>query len=75
MLIDDSTPGPAPGRAPVEPNWRLWGWLAVALLLGVTAAQVTGVVAYVLLCATLAAVCKAATAGVPDGGGLRDYVQ
>ena len=75
MLIDDSTPEPAPGHAPVEPNWPLWGWLAVAVLLGLTAAQVTGVVAYLLLCGTLAAACKAATVGVPEGGGLRDYVQ
>ena len=75
MLIDDRSHEPEPGRAPVEPNWPMWGWLALALLLGTSASQVTGVVAYLLLCGTLAAVCKAVTEAVPQGDGLREWRQ
>ncbi len=76
MLIDDRTPpsGNA-GNAPVEPNWPLWRWLAIAALLGFAAAHAAGLIGYLLLCGVWAAACKAATEAVGYASGLSEWRQ
>jgi hypothetical protein len=77
MLIHDPPPPPPPseGRAVLEPNWILCLWLAVAALLWVGAAHTTGVVGFVLVCGTFAAICRAATEAVGYADGLREWRQ
>lgn len=76
MLIHEPPPPPPPERrAPLEPNWRLCLWLAVAAALWLGAAHSAGFLAFVLLCATLAAVCRAATEAIGYADGLRDWRQ
>jgi hypothetical protein len=76
MLIDDRAPPPDEGeRAPVEPNWRLWRWLAAAVVIAFAAAHATGLVGYVLLCGAFGAGCKAVAEAVDYAGGLREWRQ
>jgi hypothetical protein len=76
MLIHDCPPPPRDDeRAPIEPNWLLWRWVAVAAVIGFAAVHATGVVGYLLLCTAFAAACKAATEAVDYGGGLREWRQ
>ncbi|MEA2466591.1 MAG: hypothetical protein QOJ57_717 [Thermoleophilaceae bacterium] len=78
QLIDTRNPPPAPGsggRAPWEPNWRLWAWVALAIGAGVAAELTSGLVAYALICATLVFVCQAVCVLLPDTFGLREYRQ
>ena len=76
MLIHEERPRPrANERAPVEPDWRVWRWVALAVILGFSGANAGGLVGYLLVCATLAAVCKAATEAVPYSAGLREWRQ
>ena len=76
MLIHEPPPPPPPeGRSPLEPNWVLCLWLLVAAGAWFAAAHTTGLVSFVLLCVTLAAICKAATEGIDYAGGLREWRQ
>jgi len=74
VLIDDQVPSDA-GRQPVEPNWRLIGWLAAAAILVFAGIHATGFVAYLILCATVFAVCKAAVSVGSYEFGLREWRQ
>jgi hypothetical protein len=74
VLIDDRVP-PADERPAVEPNWRVIGWLAVAAVLVFAGVRTTGVVAYVIICATVYAVCKAALSVGGYDYGLREWKQ
>ncbi|MEA2409815.1 MAG: hypothetical protein QOC77_376 [Thermoleophilaceae bacterium] len=77
LLIDTRRPPPDPPakRAPWEPNWRLLGWVALAIAAGLAADATTGVVAYVLAMATLGCACRALCVVLPSLDGLRDYRQ
>lgn len=76
LLIDTrgSRPGPA-ARTPWEPNWRLWGWVALTIAVGIAADSTTGGVAYVLALGMLACACRALCVVLPPLDGLRDYRQ
>ena len=74
MLIDtrDSQP---PERPAWEPNWRLWGWVALTIAAFVGANAVGGFGGYLLLCAGIACVCRALCVVTPSFDGLREYRQ
>lgn len=74
MLIDDRLP-PRVERRPIEPNWPALGWLGAAAVLGFADAHATGLVAYLILCATVYAVCRALITFVDYGLGLREWRQ
>ena len=71
MLIHEEEPGPRPW----QPNWRIWRWAAVALIVGYAATNATGAVATLLILVAFAAACKAVAEAVPYGGGLREHRQ
>jgi hypothetical protein len=82
MLLIDTRghrPEPEPARdserAPWEPNWRLWGWVALMIAAGVGANATAGVVAYVLVLAMVTCACRAACVVLPSLDGLREYRQ
>ena len=77
MLIDDRAP-PSPvegGPRPVEPNWRMWAWIAVTAVLAFAAFHATGFAGYLVLCGAVGSGCKAATAALDYGGGLTEWRQ
>jgi hypothetical protein len=76
MLIDDR-PGASSSdeRRPIEPNWRIWSWLVVAAVIGFAAGHADGIVGYLLVCATVYAVCRAIAAGLDYMGGLTEWRQ
>jgi hypothetical protein len=63
------------GRAPWEPNWRVWRWVAAAALLAYGSAQTTGAIAALLMIVAFAFVCQAAAEALPNGDGLREHHQ
>jgi hypothetical protein len=77
MLVDDRAPPPPleGRRTPVEPNWRMWAWIAVLAVLGFAALHAHGFVGYLVVCAAFAAGCKAAAAVVDYAGGLTEWRQ
>lgn len=74
MLIDDRVP-PDDERRAIEPNWRLIGWLVVAGVLVFAGIHTSGFVAYLILCATVYAVCRAAVSVGSYEFGLREWRQ
>jgi hypothetical protein len=74
MLIDTRTP-PRSERPAWEPNWRLWGWVALTIAAFVAADSTSGLVAYLLVCAGLGFVCRAIVVITPSLDGLREYRQ
>jgi hypothetical protein len=76
MLIDTRRPPPPdPGRAAWEPNWRLWAWVALAVVAAVGAHVAGGFPGYVLVCAAIGFACRAILVAFPYGGGLTEYRQ
>jgi hypothetical protein len=77
LLIDTRTPPPDPTeeRAAWEPNWRLWGWVALTIAAFVAAGVTSGIVAYVCVCAAIGFVCRAVCVITPTLDGLREYRQ
>ena len=77
LLIDTRNPPPDPisERPAWEPNWRLWGWVALTIVLGVAADSTAGLVAYVLVLAAFASACRAVLVVLPPLDGLREYRQ
>jgi hypothetical protein len=82
LLIDTrgGRPEPEPEargdeRVPWEPNWRLWGWVALTIAAGVAANATGGVISYALAITMLACACRAACVVLPSLDGLRDYRQ
>jgi hypothetical protein len=78
LLIDTRRPPPPPSqpeRPAWEPNWRLWGLVALAVAAAVGAQATAGVAAYVLVCAALVFGCRALAVALPYGAGLREYRQ
>jgi hypothetical protein len=77
MLIDTREPPPDPveQRPAWEPNWRLWGWVALMIAAAIVSASTAGVVAYALALVTLGSACRAVIAVMPPLDGLREYRQ
>jgi hypothetical protein len=63
------------GRAPWEPNWRVWRWIIAAGVVGYGSAHTHGALAALLVIAVFALVCQAAAEALPKGDGLREYRQ
>ena len=74
MLIDDRLP-PREERPAIEPNWRVAGWLAAAAVLIYAGVHTTGFVAYLIICATVYAVCRAILSIGSYDLGLREWRQ
>jgi hypothetical protein len=74
VLIDDRVPADDQ-RRPIEPNWRFVGWLALAAILVFAGIHTTGFIAYLILCATVYAVCQAAVSVGSYEFGLREWRQ
>jgi hypothetical protein len=74
MLIDTRIPD-EPERPAWEPNWRLWGWVALTIAALVGASAVSGVVSYALVCASFGCACRALCVALPSLDGLREYRQ
>ena len=69
-------PDPEPDERPAwEPEWRLWRWVAAALVLAAGASLTQGLVSLVLVLAVFVLGCKAALDALPNGDGLRDHRQ
>jgi hypothetical protein len=75
MLVHDRPPPPGNDRRPVEPNWRVWSWVVVAVVLVLAAAKTAGLTSTVLVCSAFVAVCRAAMEAIPYAGGLREWHQ
>ena len=75
MLIDTHDSSRRDSRPAWEPNWRLWGWVAVTIVLFVAADSAAGFVAYVLLLGAVGSACRAVSVILPPLDGLRDYRQ
>jgi hypothetical protein len=66
--------GPGP-RTPWEPNWRVWRWVAAAAVVAYAATRAEGVMEALLVLIVFALSCRAASAALPNGDGLRDWRQ
>jgi hypothetical protein len=77
LLIDTRNPPPEPvdERPAWEPNWRFWGWVALAIGTFVAADLASGVVSYLLVLAAFVFACRAVSVVLPPLDGLRDYRQ
>jgi hypothetical protein len=71
MLIHEEEPGPRPWR----PNWRIWRWVAVAVVVGYAATETAGGVGVLLILIAFYAACKAVAEAIPYGGGLHEHRQ
>jgi hypothetical protein len=65
----------AGGRRPWEPNWRMWRWIAGAVLAIYAATKADGGAQALLVLIAFALVCLAAEAALPRGDGLREWRQ
>ena len=75
MLIDDRVPPPEQDRQPIEPNWRVIGWLAAAGVLVFAGVHTSGFIAYLIICATVYAVSRALVSVSSYDFGLREWRQ
>ena len=66
---------PDDGRAPWEPNWRVWRWVGAAALLASGSAHTSGALSALLMLAVFTLVCQAAAEALPRGDGLREHRQ
>ena len=66
---------PDGGRAPWEPNWRVWRWVIAAVVVGYGTAHTRGALAALLTMVIFALVCQAAGEALPHGDGLREHRQ
>ena len=78
LLVETRQPRPPrgePERQPWEPNWRLWGWVALTIASFAAAKAAGGILSYLLVCAALVCVCRAICVVLPPLDGLRQYRQ
>jgi hypothetical protein len=75
--VKDREPDPPEdsGRTPWEPNWRLWRWLAAALVVGYGASRADGALEALLVFVVFGLCCRAALELLPDGDGMREWRQ
>jgi hypothetical protein len=66
---------PEDRRAPWEPNWRVWRWIAAAVVIAYGSAHTSGALAALLMMAVFVLVCQAAAEALPRGDGLREHRQ
>jgi hypothetical protein len=71
---EDPEPRPE-DRRPWEPNWRVWRWVAAAVVFAYGAARTDGAVEALLVFVVFGLVCRAAVEALPNGDGLREYRQ
>jgi hypothetical protein len=62
-------------RAPWEPNWRVWRWVAMAVVVTYGATRAQGMLEAVLVLVVFALCCRALLELFPDGDGLREWRQ
>jgi hypothetical protein len=62
-------------RTPWEPNWRVWRWVAVALVVAYGAGRANGALAYLLVLVVFGLCCRAVQEWLPSGDGLREWRQ
>ena len=63
------------GLRPWQPNWRVWRWVVVAVVVGYAATRATGWIGVLLILVAFAAVRKALDEALPYRGGLREHRQ
>ena len=68
----ESRPGERP---PWQPNWRMWRWIAVALVAIYCVSRTNGVAGLVLVIVAFTAACLAFDEALPRGDGLRQWRQ
>jgi len=68
-------PGSGSQRQPWEPNWRVWRWIAGAVLATFAATKANGAAQALLVLIVFVLVCLAAEAALPRGDGLREWRQ
>ena len=69
-------PEPRPdGRRPWEPNWRMWRWIAVAVVASYCVTRTDGVPSLVFMLVAFTAGCLAVDRALPRGDGLREWHQ
>jgi hypothetical protein len=71
MLIHEEERRPRPW----EPNWRIWRWLIVAVVVGYAATSAGGGIGVLLIFGAFFAACKALAEAIPYGDGLREHRQ
>ena len=74
MLVHEPREDP-PERPEWSPNWRLWAWVAAAVVIGFAASVADGPIGFALTMASFGAGCRAVTVALPYGGGLSDWRQ
>jgi len=63
------------GRAPWEPNWRMWRWIAAAVVVTYGAGRADGALEGLLVLVVFGLCCRAAVELLPNGDGLREWRQ
>ena len=63
------------GRTPWEPNWRIWRWVAAAIVVSFGASRADGALETLLVFVVFALCCRAALVALPQGDGLREWRQ
>ncbi len=75
MLIDDRTPRDEPALPPWSPNWRVWRWVAMAVLAGIAGLVAGGAAGTLLVIIAFAAGCRVLDEALPYREGLREWRQ
>jgi hypothetical protein len=77
MLVHSREPPPEERRerGPWEPNWRVWLWMAIAVVVGYAALNADGAVGTLLLLGAFYAVCRSVAEALPYSGGLTEWRQ
>ena len=77
MLIHSREPPPEERRDPIrwEPNWRVWLWVAIAVVVGYAALNASGAVATLLIMCAFYAGCRSVAEALPYGRGLGEWRQ
>jgi hypothetical protein len=69
------SPGDERGLRPWEPNWRVWRWVAAAVLLTYAAVRSDGAVQALLVLLIFVFCCQAGAEMLPRGDGMREWRQ
>ncbi len=77
MLVHSQEPPPDEGRrrASWEPNWAVWRWVAIAVVVGFAALNADGAVGVLLMFAAFYAGCRSLDEAVPYRRGLTEWRQ
>ena len=71
----DPPPGEGSRKTPWEPNWKMWRWIAAAVVAAYAATKTDGAAQAVLVMVAFVVACLAIDEGVPRGDGLREWRQ